>query len=53
MNIEYTEKKPERVELFNFKDKECQKKIFELTNQSTNLTKCFLTDGNVDEQGTK
>ena len=53
MNIEYTEKKPERVELFNFKDKECQKKFFEMTNNSTNLTECFLTDGNVDEQATK
>ena len=53
MNIEYTVKKPERIELFNFKDYECQNKFFEMTNKSTNLTECFLTDGNFDEQATK
>ena len=53
MKIEYTVKKPERVEMFNYKNIECQEKFYQITNDTTELTKCFQKDGNVNDQAEK
>ena len=41
LDIEYHLKKPDRKELFNFKNIECQKAFFQKTENSTLLTECF------------
>ena len=41
LNINYWLKKPKRIELFNFKDLECQKMFRDKTENSTLLSKCF------------
>ena len=37
----FDKKKPERRELFNFKNKECQEAFFELTSKTSKLSGCF------------
>ena len=51
--LEYTEKKPDRIETFNFRNKECQQKFFQSTNTGSTLKKCFLQDGNLADQSNK
>ena len=41
MNISYFMKKPDRIELFNFKNKQCQAEFFKDCENSTELTECF------------
>ena len=53
MNINYTVKKPERIEMFNFKNAQCQEKFFQITNSSTELTQCFQGDGSLEAQAKK
>ena len=41
MEITFMEKKQDRIEMFNFKSLECQEEFFKLTEQKTELVKCF------------
>ena len=41
LNLEVTKEKPERQELFNFKDVEAQQKFKLLTSETTEFTECF------------
>ena len=45
MNISYTMKKPDRRELFNFKNKKCQEDFFKDCENSTKLQECFQNNG--------
>ena len=46
-NISYRKIKcTSKREIFNFKNLECQKTFFEVTNNSTKLSQCFVKDGN-------
>ena len=40
LNLEVIKEKPERLELFNFKEKESQDKFRVLTSETTNFTEC-------------
>ena len=51
--LSYTVKKPDRIETFNFRNKECLQNFFEITDKSTALTECFLKDGNIKEKAAK
>ena len=42
--LKYKPMKPERIEIFNFKDEECQQAFHKEFNKSTKLTKTFETD---------
>ena len=53
ININYTVKKPDRIEMFNFKNAQCQEKFFQITNNSTELSQCFQGDGTLESQATK
>ena len=39
--LNYKVKKPDRIESFNFRNKECQKQFFESTDNSSTLTEIF------------
>ena len=39
--VEYQMKKPERIELFNFKTEECQKMFYNKTEFSNSLLECL------------
>ena len=41
MDLEVIKEKPERQELFNFKDKQCQEKFTILTSETKEFTECF------------
>ena len=41
----------ERKEIFNFKNKECQEKFLDITNNTLKLSNCFYNDEPVREQG--
>ena len=41
LNICYQMKKPERTELFNFKNEECQQQFFRKTEYASSLQECF------------
>ena len=43
----------DRTEIYNFKNRECQEIFFDLTNNSTKLTRCFETNENIQKQGRK
>ena len=49
-DIKYCMKKPDRIELFNFKNLECQEKFLKITNETLKLSNCFLKAGNLDKQ---
>ena len=53
LNIEYTVKKPDRIELFNFRNEKCQEIFCQITNNSPELINCFQKDGNLDSQAKK
>ena len=53
LDINYTVKKPDRIETFNFRNKECQDKFYEITNKNNMLSACFLKDGNFKAQAGK
>ena len=48
--LDYTIKKPDRIETFNFRNKECQLTFSQKTDESRVLTKTFLKAGNTDEK---
>ena len=50
LNICYQMKKPERIELFNFKNEECQEKFFNKTELSTSLQECFQNRNSLEIQ---
>ena len=53
-NIKWNQKeKPIRLEIFNFKDKDEQKKFRELTNVSTKLSSVFDTKEDIEAQSNK
>ena len=41
MDIEIESEKPERIEMYNFKNTEAQMKFLELTSETNEFTKCF------------
>ena len=43
----------DRTEVYNFKNKECQQKFLEVTNNTTKLSDCFDNDENIHNQGRK
>ena len=49
-DIQYFLKKPDRIELFNFKNPECQEKFLKITNETQSLSDCFLKAGNFNKQ---
>ena len=51
--LNYKVKKPDRIESFNFRNKECQKQFFESTDKSSTLTEIFLKAGNVQDKAAK
>ena len=53
LSLEYTLKKPDRIETFNFRNKKCQQDFYESTNSNPTLMKCFQEDGNLAEQSVK
>ena len=53
MKIEYTVKKPERMESFNFRNQECQMKFHKAMTFNKNLTNCFPKDGCIKDQASK
>ena len=53
LDINYIVKKPDRIETFNFRNKECQEHFFDITNTSNQLSKCFQKDGNFATQAGK
>ena len=48
--LEYSLKKPDRIETFNFRNKECQTHFLKSTDSSGCLTKCFLKAGKTDRK---
>ena len=43
-NISVPKRKPERVELFNLRNKECQEMFSKETEENTQLVECFQND---------
>ena len=50
MNIEVNQKKPERVEIFNLKNKQCQEAFKEETEQNRQILECFMDELPVEKQ---
>ena len=53
MNLNFFEKKQERIEMFNFKNSEDQEKFFKLTETKSELRKCFQNQNEIDKQSTE
>ena len=53
LNIQLPIFRSERQEMFNFKNEECQKTFFELTNNTSVLSQCFEMSENVKNQSKK
>ena len=43
----------ERREIFNFKNNDCQQTFFDLTENSTTLSQCFINDDNIQDQSNR
>ena len=50
MNISYKTKKPSREEVFNFKNQECQREFFTITEETEDLSSCFMSNKTFDKQ---
>ena len=50
MNIEFYKRKPERHEMFNLKNRECQETFKKETEQNTDLLKCFQNEHSFESQ---
>ena len=50
MDIEIESEKPERIEMYNFKNTEAQMKFLELTSETNEFTKCFENKMHVSKQ---
>ena len=54
LELSYQKKKPERKEVFNFKNQECQNAFFEITSETTTLSGCFENENlTFEEQALK
>ena len=53
VNLQYQKKKQERVELFNFKNLECQENFRILTSQTEKFSGCFNGNHNFEENAKK
>ena len=53
LNLQCQKRKQERVELFNFKNVECQENFQILTSQTKKFSDCFKQDLNFEEQANK
>ena len=52
-NLKFSKEKPERIEVFNFKNKVSQVKFFQQTSNTKCLSNCFKEDGQVNKQTIK
>jgi hypothetical protein len=50
LNLEFSKLKPQRVEGFNFKSEECQANFSDITENASQLIKCFENDLPIKEQ---
>ena len=50
MNLNFVQKKQDRIEMFNFKNLECQEKFFHLTETKNELVKCFQNGAEFENQ---
>ena len=53
LTLQYQKRITERIEIFNFKNLECQEKFHCLTSQTQKLSECFKMDSNFEEQSSK
>ena len=53
LSLEYHPRKAERIEMFNFKNVECQKVFQNLTSQTLKFTECFENNFNLKDQALK
>ena len=53
LNIQFNKKKEERMELFNFKNQECQEVFHQLTETKSELLDCFQNDNEFKNQTTQ
>ena len=53
LNLEFSQKKPERQEMFNLKNKACQEVFKEVTENNENLLNCFDNDLPLEVQSKK
>ena len=50
LNITFMEKRQDKTEMFNFKDAECQKDFYQLTELGRDLVNCFQNENNIEKQ---
>ena len=50
LNLQYEGRKIERIELFNFKNIECQENFKMLTSETTDFSDCFKFDSSFEKQ---
>ena len=50
LKLKFSKEKPTRKEIFNFKNKDCQKKFHEKTTETNDLSSIFVEEGEVDKQ---
>ena len=50
MNIEFSNRKPERQQMFNFKNKVCQEVFKKETEKNPELLKCFENEMSIEYQ---
>ena len=50
LNISFQKKNPERKEVFNFRNKECQENFYLKTEVMTSLVKCFANENSLEKQ---
>ena len=53
LSLEYILKKHDRIETFNFRNKECQMKFYNSTSSTSSFTNCFQQAGSLAEQSQK
>ena len=53
VSLKFSPVKPERVELFNFKNIEAQKEFKTLTTNTNQFTNCFMDDSSFEKQAAK
>ena len=53
LNLQYEGRKMERIELFNFKNIECQENFKMLTSETTDFSDCFKFDSSFEKQSAR
>ena len=53
LNLQYEKRKTERIEIFNYKNIECQEKFHNLTSRTQKLSECFKMELSFEGQATK